>query len=97
MQDVYAHYNIPAETPYWRVASNGRAGRDQWRGRLSARDQERFDSYYSRWLEYRRTNNQDETLSMENRMRDVYAHNGIPSNVPFDQVASPSVRSPNRY
>src|SRR5437660_1585697 len=59
----------------------------QQRG-LSADDQRRFDSYYSRWLEYRRTNNQDETLSMENRMRDVYAHNGIPSNVPFDQVAS---------
>ena len=68
--------------------------RDQ---KLSADDQRRFDSYYSRWLQYRATNNQGEILSMENRMRDVYAHNGIPSNVPFDQVASPSVRSPNRY
>ena len=59
MQDVYAHYNIPAETPYWRVASNGRAGRDQWRGRLSSRDQERFDSYYSRWQEYRNRNDRE--------------------------------------
>ena len=24
MLDVYAHYNIPAQTPYWRVASNAR-------------------------------------------------------------------------
>src|SRR5438552_5231969 len=53
MGDVYSHYSIPAETPYWRVASNGRAGRDQWRGRLSSRDQERIESYYSRWPEHR--------------------------------------------
>lgn len=62
--------------------------RGQWSGRLSGDDQRRFDSYYSRWLEYRRTNNRDEIVSMEKRMQDVYQHNGIPSNVPYDRVAT---------
>lgn len=88
MQDVYAHYNIPGNTPFWRVASNGRAGRDQWRGRLSARDQERFDSYFSRWQEYKGANNRGETRSMEKRMQDVYAHYRIPAETPFFWVAS---------
>jgi hypothetical protein len=70
--------------------------RDRWRddrggrysNRLSADDQRRFDSYYSRWLEYRRTNNRDEIVSMEKRMQDVYQHNNIPSNTPYDAVAT---------
>src|SRR6184192_642648 len=38
----------------------------QLRGRqLSADDQQRFDSYFSRWQDYRRTNNQREMRSME--------------------------------
>jgi hypothetical protein len=65
----------------------------QWGGsRLSADDQSRFDSYYSRWIEYRRTNNRDEIVSMERRMFDVYDHYGIPHNVPFDRVASQGLR-----
>jgi hypothetical protein len=67
----------------------GPVGYRRWQGRLSADDQSRFDSYYSRWLEYRRTNNQSEVVSMEKRMRDVMSHNNIPANVPFDQIASP--------
>jgi hypothetical protein len=63
-------------------------GYGQSRGRLSSEDQQRFDSYYSRWQEYRRTNNRDETRSMENRMRDIMSHNNIPSDVPFDRIAS---------
>jgi hypothetical protein len=58
------------------------------RSRLSPEDQERFDSYYSRWLEYRRTNNREETENMEKRMRDVMSRNNIPADVPFDEVAS---------
>ena len=56
--------------------------------RLSADDQRRFDSYYSRWLDYKRTNNQGEVVSMEKRMQDIYAHYGIPSNVPYSRIAS---------
>ena len=73
-------------------------GNGRWRGRLSADDQSRFDSYYSRWLDSRRTHNRDEIASMENRMRDVMVHNSIPSNTDFFQIASPSAggyRRPN--
>jgi hypothetical protein len=71
-------------------------GNGQGTGGLSADDQVRFDSYYSRWLNYRRTNNRDEVASMEDRMRDVMTHNSIPSNTPFSQVASPSGQERNR-
>ncbi|HEV7218622.1 MAG: hypothetical protein ACHP8A_01950 [Terriglobales bacterium] len=63
---------------------------DRWQGRLSANDQSRFDSYYSRWLDYQRTNNRDQMASMENRMRDVMARNSIPPDTEFSRIASPS-------
>jgi hypothetical protein len=86
--------------PLLSVAQNQRSDNEQrqdqgygtsqgrWEGRLSAEDQKRFDSYYSRWLDYRRTNKRDEIVSMENRMRDVMSHYNIPSDVPFGQIAS---------
>src|SRR2546428_12768677 len=55
---------------------------------LSADDQRRFDSYYSRWQEYRHTNNREQIASMEKRMQDVYAHYGIPAGTPYWRVAS---------
>jgi hypothetical protein len=61
---------------------------DRWRGRLSADDQARFDSYYSRWIEYRRTHNSSDMASMERRMQDVMSHYDIPQQVPFEQIAS---------
>jgi hypothetical protein len=92
MRDVMSRNNIPSNVPFEQIASNGDQGYGrhygQRRARLSSEDQQRFDSYYSRWLEYRRTNNRDEIVSMENRMRDVMSHNNIPSNVPFEQIAS---------
>ena len=61
---------------------------DRWQGRLSAEDQARFDSYYSRWLDYVESNDRDNRNSVEDRMRDVMSHYNIPSDVPFDQIAS---------
>jgi hypothetical protein len=58
---------------------------------LSGEDQSRFDSYYSRWLNYRRTNDRGEAGSMEKRMRELMEHNFIPANTEFSQLASPSV------
>jgi hypothetical protein len=55
---------------------------------LPAEDQQQFDIYYSRWLEYRRTNNRDEVVAMEKRMRDEMSRNNIPPDVPFDEIAS---------
>jgi hypothetical protein len=65
---------------------------DRWQGRLSAEDQGRFDSFYSHWLDYRQTNDRDDRNSMEDRMRDVMSHYNIPSDVPFDQIASNSTQ-----
>ena len=64
--------------------------RDYWRQNqhLSSDDQRRFDSYFQRWQNYRRTNNGEQIASMEKRMYDVYDHYGIPHDVPFDRVAS---------
>jgi hypothetical protein len=90
MMDIYARYNIPMQTPFWRVASNARSMRNSWRGRLSPRDQEKFDSYFSRWQDYRRTNNREQVNSMEGRMQDIYRHYRIPSGTPYFQVASNS-------
>jgi hypothetical protein len=61
----------------------------RWQGRLSDDDQQRFDSYFTRWLTYSQQNNQRETQSMLGRMYDVYNHYGIPTTVPFNQIASP--------
>jgi hypothetical protein len=89
MRDVMSHNNIPPDVPFDQIASNGSSAYvPQWQGRLSSRDQQRFDSYYSRWLDYRRTNNRNQVSSMEKRMRDVMSHNNIPQDVPFDQIAS---------
>lgn len=102
MQDVMAHYNVPFNVPFAALCTSasgeyGGGYYNQWRNRLQAEDQERFDSYYSRWLNYRRDNNREEISSMENRMQDVMRRNSIPSNVPFDQVASSSVAQPAYY
>jgi hypothetical protein len=65
-----------------------------WYGRLNSGDQQRFDSYYSRWLDYQRVNNYGEIRSMEKRMYDVYKNYSIPASVPFAQVASPRLGQP---
>src|SRR5438552_17698180 len=56
--------------------------------RLSLSDQQRFDSYYSRWQNYKATNKQSEVRSMEGRMQDVYQHYGIPAGTPYRNVAT---------
>lgn len=94
MLDVYRHYHIPARTEFWQVASNGRSDRNQWRGRLSADDQSRFDSYFSRWQDYRQRNDRDQIASMEKRMQDLYARYNIPSDTPYFRVASERGRRP---
>jgi tRNA C32,U32 (ribose-2'-O)-methylase TrmJ len=92
MRELMSRNNIPPDVPFDAVASSGgREDRDhdrRERSRLSPEDQQRFDNYYSRWLEYRRTKNRDEAASMEKRMRDVMSRNNIPPDVPFDEVAS---------
>jgi hypothetical protein len=56
--------------------------------RMSYNDQDAFSSYYSRWVEYKQTNDRDDMISMEQRMQDLMAKYGIPSNTPYEVVAS---------
>lgn len=88
MRGIYRDYNIPDDTPFWRVASNAREYRHRYERKLSQHDQARFDSYFSRWQQYRRENNGEQIRSMEGRMQDVYRHYDIPSNTPYFMVAS---------
>ena len=48
---------------------------------LPAEDHQQFDTYYSHWLEYHRTNNRDKVVAMEKCMRDVMSRNNIPPDV----------------
>jgi hypothetical protein len=73
-----------------RMNQGSGASHDRWQGRLSPEDQGRFDTYYSRWLNYTQTNDPANRNGMEERMRDVMSHYDIPSDVPFDQIASNS-------
>src|SRR5262249_47169185 len=61
----------------------GGGGNGQYQGVLAPEWQKKFDSYYTRWLDYKRTNNRGEIASMEKRMRDIMYHYQIPLTVPF--------------
>ena len=58
---------------------------------LSQRDQQRFDSYYTRWQQYKAANAHGEIISMEKRMLDVYMHYGIPAGTPFWRIQRATV------
>jgi Ni/Co efflux regulator RcnB len=87
MRDLMARYGIPSDVPYERIASGSEYHR-RFRGLLSASDQRRFDSYYSRWQEYRATNNGDQMVSMERRMQEIMERYKIPLTVPYRVIAT---------
>jgi len=55
--------------------------------RMSPDDQAKFNSYYSRWIQARQTNDRDDVVCMERRMQDLMNRYGIPSDTPYDVVA----------
>ena len=56
--------------------------------RMSPDDQSQFNSYYSRWIADKQTNNRDDMLTMEQRMQDLMSKYAIPSSTPYDEIAS---------
>src|SRR5690348_5426875 len=56
--------------------------------RMTPDDEDRFNSYYSRWLQDRQTDNRDDMINMEHRMQDLMSKYSIPPDTPYDQVAS---------
>jgi hypothetical protein len=101
MLDVYAHYGIPAGTPFWRIATNGRdetrhearqearhEERPHWRERLSNEECAHFDSLYTRWREARERRDYDDAERLQRHMRAIMERNQIPREVRFEEVAS---------
>jgi hypothetical protein len=104
MQEIMARNNIPLNVPYDQVASTGypvngypaaaAPSNGPWQGRLSPDDQRSFDRYYAKWVDDTRRNDRDEIGRDAGYMQEIMARNGIPSNVPFDQIAG-TVAYPN--
>src|SRR5258708_21023991 len=55
---------------------------------MSPDDQGRFNSYYSRWLQYKQTNDRDDMIGMKQRIQDPINRNGIPSKTPITMLPS---------
>jgi hypothetical protein len=89
MQDIMARYNIPANVPYDEIASTGRGYQARsYQGQLSPQDQKDFDKAYTKWVNDSRKNDRDDVQRDVRKMQDIMARNNIPSNVPFEQIAS---------
>jgi len=101
MEEIMARYNIPANTPFDALASNGSysrqsAGypqryerRDDFRGRLSADDQNKFNKEYEEWLKDRRKGeSRDDIAKHEGKMQEIMARYNIPQDTPYEVIAS---------
>src|SRR6266478_3455415 len=96
MQEIMERNHISANVPFDQLASTGYAGngapetysRGAWRDTLSPDDQRDFDMYYARWIDDTRANDQDGVSRDAVHMLAIMARNKIPSDVPFDQIAS---------
>ncbi|MBA3913282.1 MAG: hypothetical protein H0X25_05385 [Acidobacteriales bacterium] len=60
----------------------------QYRGRLSPGDQSRYDSYFDRWTNAKKVNDQDQVTSMEKRMQDIMRSYNIPWGTPYEALSS---------
>jgi len=98
MQEIMARYNIPSDVPFDRIASSAypnssgnsypSAGYQSYAGRLSPEDQREFDKFYSRWIEDTRKGDRDDIQSDVSHMQDIMARYSIPTDVPFDRIAT---------
>ncbi|HZQ17776.1 MAG TPA: hypothetical protein VFA90_03560 [Terriglobales bacterium] len=88
MLDVYAHYGVPAGTPFWRLATNGHPERVAWRERLSRDERAHFDDLYVHWIAARDHHNHFEMERLEHRMHEIMERNGIPAEVRFEELAA---------
>jgi len=96
MQEIMARNNIPASVPFDQIASSAgysTGSTPTYVQRLSINDQREFDHYYAEWLEHTRKNDQDDVAKDVAHMQEIMARNNIPSNVPFDRIASPDAAS----
>ena len=57
-------------------------------GRLSPDDQREFDKAYTHWVNDTRKNDRDDVDRDVRRMQDIMSRNNIPSDTPYEQIAS---------
>jgi hypothetical protein len=62
--------------------------------RMTTDDEAQFNGYYSRWLQDKQTDNRDDMISMEHHMQDIMSKYSIPSDTPYDQVATQNNAAP---
>ena len=100
MQDIMVRNNIPPNTPFQAIASNGYgSGNGAYSqpygqaGRLSPSDQHEFDKDYKNWVKARHKKDMDDVDSNARKMEQIMARNNIPANVPFERIASPDALS----
>lgn len=55
---------------------------------MSPDDQQKFDNYYSRWVQDKQNGDRDDLVSMEHHMQDLMNRYSIPADRPYEQVAS---------
>ncbi len=98
MQEIMARYNIPASVPFDQIASNPAAGvygypygypNGAYAGtRLTPGDQQKFNTYYAKWLDATRKGDQDDIASNAGKMQELMARYNIPPNTPFQAIAT---------
>src|ERR1700730_87745 len=97
MQEIMNRNHIPADVSFDRIASTGNAyAVDDYRSRLSTDEQREFDKYYTKWVNDTRKNDRDDIAKDVRRMQEIMGRNGIPSNVPYAQIASAGNEYPAR-
>ena len=89
MQEIMARNNVPANVPYDQVASTGRAYQTgAYHRQLNPQDQKDFDKAYTKWVNDTRKNDRDDIDKDVRKMQEIMSRNNIPTDVPFDQIAS---------
>jgi hypothetical protein len=92
LQDIMARNHIPSTVPFDELATRagypGNAQVGYGETRLTPDDQREFDKAYSKWVDDSRKNDREDLERDTRRMQDIMARYSIPSNVPYDQIAS---------
>ncbi|MDT8069822.1 MAG: hypothetical protein ROO76_16795 [Terriglobia bacterium] len=79
---------VPQKTE---AQQNGYYGQQNWHGVLSSSDQQKFDDYYSKWVDATRKGDQDDIAKNARHMQDLMTRYRIPIGVGFDQIATNAV------
>ncbi len=85
---VFLSLAVAAPAQYYGQEAQHYGQPQGFRGVMTAHDQQQFDKYYVKWVDAVRKNDQDDVASNARHMEEIMARYNIPSNVPFDQIAS---------